>query len=137
MSEIERRMAELSATQLRVQQERAQKRLEQQTAANRLRVVDAEVRRLDEEQARLARDFLRDDAAMMARAEPRAERRAGRSGRRRGTRERSPRSRSTVGRSNAAPLGRSGHAPGRGVVAPAAATGTAAGAAEVAAAAAA
>jgi murein DD-endopeptidase MepM/ murein hydrolase activator NlpD len=69
---IERSMAELAAAQRRVQQERAQKRLVQQAAANRLRVVEAEVRLLNQEQARLARDFLPDNAAMVARAEPQA-----------------------------------------------------------------
>ena len=58
---IERSMAERAAAQRRVQQERAQKRLVQQAAANRLRVVEAEVRLLDQEQARLARGFPHDD----------------------------------------------------------------------------
>ena len=69
---IERSMAELAAVQRRLQQERAQKRLAQQAAANRLRVVEAEVRLLNEEQARLARGFPGDEAAMVARAEPQA-----------------------------------------------------------------
>jgi murein DD-endopeptidase MepM/ murein hydrolase activator NlpD len=69
---IERSMAELAAAQRRVQRERAQKRLVQQAAANRLRVVQAEVRLLNQEQARLAHDFLPDDPAMVARAEPQA-----------------------------------------------------------------
>ena len=71
-AKIERSMAELAAAQRRLQQERAQKRLAQQAAANRLRVVEAEVRLLNEEQAQLARGFPRDEAAMVARAEPQA-----------------------------------------------------------------
>jgi murein hydrolase activator len=71
-AKIERSMAERAAAQRRVQQERAQKRLVQQAAANRLRAVEAAMRLLDQEQARIAR-FSHDDAAMVARAEPRAE----------------------------------------------------------------
>jgi murein hydrolase activator len=71
---IEQRLAELTAAQQRMQQERAQKRSMRQTAANRLRSVEAEVRLLDEEQTRLAGDFPHDATAMVARAEP-AERR--------------------------------------------------------------
>jgi murein hydrolase activator len=73
---IEQRLAELTAAQQLMQQERAQKRLVRQAAANRLRSVEAEVRLLNEEQARLARDFPHDGTAMVARAESPAERRA-------------------------------------------------------------
>jgi septal ring factor EnvC (AmiA/AmiB activator) len=73
--EIERTMAELLATQRDVAQGQAQKRLERQMAANRLRAVDVEMRRLSEEETRLARGTSRDGVAVVARAEPRAERR--------------------------------------------------------------
>ncbi len=73
---IEQRLAELTAAHQRVQQERAQKRLVQQAAANRLRAVEAEVRLLREEQARLAPDFPGAEMAMAARADPPAKRRA-------------------------------------------------------------
>jgi hypothetical protein len=73
---IEQRLAELTVTQQRVQQERAQKRLVREAAANRLRSVEAEVRLLNDKQARLARDFPHDGTAMVARAESPAERRA-------------------------------------------------------------
>jgi hypothetical protein len=52
-----------------------EKRAAQQAAVHRLRAVAAEVHVLNEEQARLARGFPRDEATMTARAEPRAERR--------------------------------------------------------------
>jgi murein DD-endopeptidase MepM/ murein hydrolase activator NlpD len=55
-----------------MQQERAQKRMVQQAAANRLRVVEAEVRLLNQEQARLALDLLPDEGTMAARVEPQA-----------------------------------------------------------------
>jgi murein hydrolase activator len=73
---IEQRLADLTATQQRVQHERAQRRSVRQAAANRLRSVEAEVRLLNEKQARLAHDFPHDDEQMMARAESPAERRA-------------------------------------------------------------
>ena len=73
---IEQSLADLTAAQQRVQRERAQKRLAQQAAANRLRTVNVEVRLLNEEQTRLARRLVPDDAAMVARAEPPAEQHA-------------------------------------------------------------
>ena len=75
-AKTEHSLAELTAEQKRVEQERAQKRFVQQAALKRLRTVEAEMRLLNEEQARLARSFLREDAVMVARAEPRAEPRA-------------------------------------------------------------
>ena len=73
--QIERRLAELTGAQRRVERERVEKRAAQQAAAHRLHAVTAEVRLLHKEQARLTRGFRRDDATMTARAEPRAERR--------------------------------------------------------------
>jgi murein DD-endopeptidase MepM/ murein hydrolase activator NlpD len=93
--------------------------------------VDAQVRRLGEEETRLARAPLRDDGAMMARAEPGAERRAptdlG------GTRGSASHRATVVAGSadRAAPAGRGAHAWPAAAVAPAAGPGTAAGATEL------
>jgi len=75
-AQIERSLAELTSAQQRLQHERMQKRRLRQMASDRLRELEVDVRLLGEEQARLARLLLRDDAAMVARAEPQADQRA-------------------------------------------------------------
>ena len=72
-AQIERSLRELASAQQRLQHERTQKRGLRQMASDRLRELEVDVRLLGEEQARLARLFLRDDAAMVARAEPHAD----------------------------------------------------------------
>ena len=75
-AQIERSLRELTSAQQRLQHERTQKRGLRQMASDRLRELEVDVRLLGEEQARLARLFLRDDAALVARAEPQANQRA-------------------------------------------------------------
>jgi murein hydrolase activator len=75
-AEIERHLPELMTGRQRLQHEREQKRLQRQVALERLRELDTEVRLLGTEQARLARRFLRAEAAETARAEPQADERA-------------------------------------------------------------
>ena len=72
-AQIARSLPELMSADQRLQHERAHKRRLRQMTSDRLREVALQVRLLGEEQARLARSFLRDDAAMVARAEPRAD----------------------------------------------------------------
>jgi septal ring factor EnvC (AmiA/AmiB activator) len=72
-AQIERSLAELTSVQQRLQQERAQKRRLRQMATDQLRDVEVDVRLLGEEEARLVRLLLRDDAATVARAEPPAD----------------------------------------------------------------
>jgi murein DD-endopeptidase MepM/ murein hydrolase activator NlpD len=74
-AQIERSMAGLASARLRLQRERAQKRLRRQIASGRLRELDVEVRLLGTEQARLAQRVLRDDAAKVVRAAARADQR--------------------------------------------------------------
>ena len=75
-AQIERSLAELTSAQQHLQHERTQKRRLRQMASDRLRELEVDVRLLGVEEARLARLFLRDDAATVARAEPQAEQRA-------------------------------------------------------------
>jgi murein hydrolase activator len=75
-AQIERSLPELMSAQQRLQHERVQKGRLRQIASDRLREVEVEVRLLGEQQARLAHRLQRDDAAMLARAEPRPDQRA-------------------------------------------------------------
>jgi murein hydrolase activator len=72
---IERSLPALISAQQRLQHEGAQMRRLRHMASDRLRGIEVEVRLLGEEQARLAGRFRR-DAAIVARAEPRADQRA-------------------------------------------------------------
>jgi murein DD-endopeptidase MepM/ murein hydrolase activator NlpD len=74
-AQIERGLPPLMSAQQRLQHEGAQKRRLRQMASDRLRGLEVQVRLLGEEQARLAGRFAR-DAALVARAEPRADQRA-------------------------------------------------------------
>jgi murein hydrolase activator len=74
-AQIERSLPALMSAQQRLQHESTQKRRLRQMASDRLRGLEVEVRLLGEEQARLARRFLR-DTAVVARTDPRAHQRA-------------------------------------------------------------
>jgi len=75
-AQIERSLAELTSAEQRLRHERAQKRRLRQIASDRLRDLEVDVRLLGEEEARLARLFVRDDAATVAGAEPQVDQRA-------------------------------------------------------------
>ena len=74
-AQIERSLPALVASDQRLQHERAQKSRLRQVTSERLRELEGEMRLLDQEQARLARGLLRQDA-VVARAEPPPDRRA-------------------------------------------------------------
>jgi murein hydrolase activator len=75
-AQIERSLPALMSAERRLQHERTEKRRLRQMASDRLRGLEVEVRLLGREQVLLARRVLRDDAATVARAEPRTDQRA-------------------------------------------------------------
>lgn len=74
--EIERRGPTLMAERQGLQRQREQRQRLRRLGLERLAQMDAEIRLLDREQARLAARFLRFEAAYAARAEPQADRQA-------------------------------------------------------------
>jgi murein DD-endopeptidase MepM/ murein hydrolase activator NlpD len=74
--EIERRAPALMAERQELQRQREQRQRLRRLGFERLIEMDAEIRLLDQEQARLAARFLRFEAAYAARAEPQANRQA-------------------------------------------------------------